>query len=157
MTREQTIEHLEALSEGIHPGTGEIVGEESPLRSPELRRVLFAAVVLLKDGRPRRGNGVKIPLAERNRALGKPLRSSARWEEEEENRLESRILDGAGVREVAAELERTPGALVSRLVRLGVVQPSERLLAYDDIASRARARWREGIESDVEEREAVTV
>ena len=140
MTRTTIVEELEALYEGVHPGTGEILDEESPLRDASLRRTLFAAAVLLKDGR-RGKNGPKVPLAERNRALGRPLRSTARWDDEEEERLRDRVVEGAGIREVASELERTPGALVSRLVRLGVVQPSERLLAYDDIATRARERW----------------
>jgi hypothetical protein len=155
MTREQTIEQLEALSQGIHPGTGEIVEPASPLNDPTLRRILFAAVVLLKDGRFGRGGGPKVPLAERNRALGKPLRSSAPWDQEEERALETRLVAGAGLREIAKELARTPGALVSRLERLGVLDPSERLLGYDDIAARAREHLQEGETADGEQTAAV--
>jgi hypothetical protein len=44
---------------------------------------------------------------------------------------------------------------VSRLERLGVLDPSERLLGYDDIAARAREHLQEGETADGEQTAAV--
>ena len=128
MTREEIIQHLKRLSTGVGGAVDGVVG-----------RALRGAVVLLEEVDGASGGGAET-LEERNRAAGRPRRSSSRWRPDEEATLRAGLVEGAQLVAIAEELERSPGALVGRLQHLGVLQAFDRLLSYQEISERARER-----------------
>lgn len=96
---------LKALAQGADPRTGEPLAEEGVLGRPEVREALAAAAAALE----RRG-----PL---------PGMVGKRWTPEEEGRLLAAFDGGKTVKDIAAELERKPGGVRSRLVLLGRLAP----------------------------------
>lgn len=96
---------LKALAQGADPRTGEPLAEEGVLGRPEVREALAAAAAALERHGPLPG------------MVGK------RWTPEEEGRLIAAFDAGKAVKAIAAELERKPGGVRSRLVLLGMLAP----------------------------------
>jgi hypothetical protein len=104
---------IEVLAKGIDPATGEVLPEDSPVHNPHVIRALFLAAQALAS---------TAELAERVR---KPLPASAGkgWSEDEDRRLAEAFDAGTSVADLAALHERSRGAITSRLIRLGRLQP----------------------------------
>lgn len=116
MEKEQ-IKLLETLAAGIDPATGEAFGAGSPYQRPEVIRALYGALAELRNGANGAGNG--------NGAAGHqgPPRAGKPWTDEEEQRLLARFDAGESEADIARRLERTPGAVTARLVKLGRIEP----------------------------------
>jgi hypothetical protein len=105
-------EILSLLADGIDPYTGEQYPIDSPYQHPDTVRALFAAIAALpKSSRP------KTP--SRSGRAGEP------WSDQEDQRLREAFGGGMSVADLASSHERTRGAIVARLVRLGLVENGE--------------------------------
>jgi hypothetical protein len=101
---------IDTLAQGIHPVTGEAMPEDSPYNAPPVIRALFAVSQALQ-GKPARAP----------REL--PSNAGKAWQAEEDSRLAAAFDGGAEIRQLAAELARTPFAVESRLIKLGKLPP----------------------------------
>jgi hypothetical protein len=120
MTPEEAKQVIEVLARGIDPATGEVLPEDSPLNSPHVIRALFLAAKALE-----------APAGKRERpsstgtANTKPANAGKAWAEDESQRLAAAFTAGASVAELAKTHQRSTGAITSRLIRLGLMEPSE--------------------------------
>ena len=115
MTPAEAKQIIEVLAGGVDPATGEVLHDDSPLSSPHVIRALFIAakaLELMAAAKPTR------PVAAAPGNAGKP------WAEDEDQRLIVAFDAGTPVAELARTHERTPGAINSRLIRLGRLQVS---------------------------------
>lgn len=108
MNASEALGIVRALASGVDPVSGEALPEESSYQRPQVVRALYeAAAALERDER-----------AERKRAA-LPPKTGAAWSEEEDRRLLAAFDAGRALAEVAAEHERTQGAIRARLVKYG--------------------------------------
>ncbi len=105
---------IQALVDGYNPATGEVLPDDGIVADPRVRRALLSALGVLEADRVRQG---------RRRSL--PACAGQAWTEEEDERLERSYKSGSTKAELALAHERTPGAIASRLVRLGIVAATE--------------------------------
>jgi len=104
---------IDTLAQGIHPVTGEVMGEESPYNAPPVIRALFAVSQALDGSAP--------PAAKPRREP--PPNAGKAWAPQEDGKLESAFSAGIDVRDIAQELGRTAWAVEARLVKLGKLPP----------------------------------
>lgn len=102
---------IEALANGIDPETGEILPEQSTFNRPHVIRALFVAVKVLDTAAKR---------AERSKAL--PDNAGRSWSEKEDQELLALFDSNVPLKDIAQRHGRTPGAIASRLVRLGRIK-----------------------------------
>lgn len=100
---------LTELADGVDPLTGECLPADSVCNRPEIIRALHCVLQYVSD-RPKRS---ALPNA------GKP------WTEEDETALMQMFDAGRSVEEMQARFQRTNGAIVRRLERLGRLRPGE--------------------------------
>lgn len=101
---------IDTLAQGIHPETGEAMPPDSPYNAPPVIRALFEVSRALesKPGRaPRQA----------------PAKSGLPWAPQDDARLEAAYRAGADLKNLAAQFERTPFAVETRLAKLGLVAP----------------------------------
>lgn len=104
----RALEIVGALADGVDPYTGEVYPAGSPFQNPETVRALYAAIAALEAAHKRE---------RRKKAL--PRRAGQPWDDEESSLLMSRFEQGMGIKELARHHERTKGAIVSQLEKLG--------------------------------------
>jgi hypothetical protein len=104
----QALEVLTALADGVDPVTGEIFPDDSPYHQPEILRALFVAIQTLEH-RCRR----------ETRKGSLPAKAGEPWSGDEDTELLRGFDARKTVPELAKHHERTRGAIMSRLVRLG--------------------------------------
>ena len=97
---------IDTLAQGIHPVTGEVMPEDSPYNAPPVIRALFAVSQALQGQPPRQR---REP----------PSNAGKAWHDEEDAKLASAFDAGTQVKQLAADLGRTPFAVETRLVKLG--------------------------------------
>lgn len=115
MDAERALRIVSALADGCDPATGEITGRDHVLQQPDVVRALTVAVAALG-----RQAGTK------EREGGRPARVGHAWTPDEDEMLLSAFDRGATVGKLAAKHERTRGAIQSRLVKLGRLDPVSR-------------------------------
>lgn len=115
---------VSALANGVHPVTGEVLPEEHLYNEPAVIRSLFT---LLKAVRmPKR---VPLSLEERqkeNVKLGRPRNAGLPWTETLREELANQFRGGAGITDLTGRFERTRGAILSELLRQGLIEPDQR-------------------------------
>jgi len=137
MHKREVVEVLSSLASGAHPITGESFEEDSPYNHPTVIRALFGSIDLIES----RSGRVKMTLEEINRQEGRPLRSNMRWSEEEEQRLIELLEEGVSTGEIASQLDRTRGAIHSRLQGQGLLEREEMLnLSEEELLGVLRSR-----------------
>lgn len=108
MNLEQVTTTLDALANGVDPATGARIPSET-FHSADVVRALFTAATLLRGQKP------------------EPKRAAAaaglRWTDEEEARVARAFDEGMPIAGIARDLGRTKGAITSRLVKLGRIDP----------------------------------
>jgi hypothetical protein len=110
MTPSEALQIVLALADGTDPETGEIFAETSPLNSPHVVRALYLAARALES----------MPEQKLKRAPAPGLENAGTpWSREEDDRLARKFDEGAKVSSLASIHRRTPGAITSRLVKLG--------------------------------------
>lgn len=108
----RAVEIVSILADGIDPYTGEPLGEGSPYQHADTVRALFLALGALERAERAARRRKELPAN-----AGKP------WTEGEEGSLAVGFDAGRTVKQLALEHQRTEGAITSRLVRLGKIQP----------------------------------
>lgn len=101
---------LTELADGVDPLTGECLPADSVCNRPEIIRALHCVLRYVSD-RPKRS--APLPNA------GKP------WSEADEAALMQMFDVGCSMEEMQARFQRTNGAIVRRLERLGRLRPGE--------------------------------
>lgn len=104
----RVLEIIKALADGVDPYTGEVYPPDSAYQNPETVRALFGAVDALEAAQRRE-----------RRKKGLPRRAGQPWDEEENSLLIKRFEEGMSINELASQHERTKGAIVSELAKLG--------------------------------------
>ena len=101
---------LRSLADGKHPFTGEPLPDESCYQSAKVLRALLAGIEALEKATDRKSR--KLPAG-----AGKP------WDTEEDRALVADFEGGAAIADLAQNHQRTEGAIRSRLMKLGKLQP----------------------------------
>lgn len=109
MNRQEVITVLESLANGVDPRTGARIPCDT-FHSADTVRALFAASNLLRTD-PIRPANTKFTSA------GEP------WSAEEDARLGNELDSGMSIAQIALKHGRTSGAITSRLVKLGRLEP----------------------------------
>ena len=117
MERDQALDILKALADGIDPATGEPFPSGSSYQYPDTVRALYYAVHALEaPARPR----------ERNvQPKGAPENAGRPWSEEEDQRLAKAFDSGKTVLQLADEHKRSRIAIEARLVKLEKITAPE--------------------------------
>ena len=110
MKSEEAKNILEALALGIHPETGEKIGNVGVLNSPSVIRALFIGMRALDVSA-----GRKNSLTDALPHAGRP------WTCEEEAQLITEFDAGMPVDQLAQEHGRSKGGIAARLVKLGKI------------------------------------
>lgn len=122
MNRPEVVDVLSALASGVNPVSGEVFEEESPYNHPKVIRSLFGALEILQNPK---GHRSRKSQEEINREEGRPLRFNTRWSEQEDEELIRQIEKGMLTNEIAEQLQRTRGAIHSRLQGKGLLEREE--------------------------------
>jgi hypothetical protein len=110
MTNEEALNIIESLAEGRCPITGQ--PWEGVLQQPNVIRALFLAAKALRQAE------------RRDRKRGAlPGHAGKAWNTVEEQQLGAEFDAGKGIAEISQTLQRTKGAIQSRLERLGKIPP----------------------------------
>lgn len=117
MDRDEVIVILESLANGKDPSTGAPIPHDTFHRADTVR-ALFTASTLLKEP--------PAPLAARQRSKTTTALTSAGapWSEEEDVRVCREFDAKMTVGQIALQHGRSSGAITSRLVKLGRIDPS---------------------------------
>ena len=117
MDRQEVITVLDALADGIDPSTGTRIPYEA-FHTATAIRALFAASAFLKSD--------NAPPAQPGRRAKTTVFTSAgaAWSAEEDARLGQEFDAGMTVAQIALQHGRTSGAITSRLVRIGRIDPA---------------------------------
>jgi hypothetical protein len=107
---------IDALAQGVHPVTGEVMPDDSPYNAPPVIRALVAASRALQ-GKP------KAPDRTERVARVQPSNQGKPWGAEDDARLEAAYAAGTELKLVAQELGRSHFGVESRLVKLGKLPP----------------------------------
>ena len=119
MEAKQAAEIIRFLADGRDPATGEAFPPDSPYQQADTIRALFVALEVLKRQKHVR---VKRPADPNRPKMGAP------WTPEEEQQLRDGFTAQKTIPELAATHGRTPSAITSRLVKMGLIEedPSDR-------------------------------
>lgn len=115
MQIQQVISILDSMAAGVDPTTGQPLPHDL-FQSPDIIRAFFTAANALRT------NGVTAPAAVPS-SRPRPQAAGARWTDEEDARLAGEFDGGVAVSAIARLHGRTLGAINSRLVKLGKVDP----------------------------------
>jgi hypothetical protein len=102
---------INALANGAHPETGEVLPSEGPLSDANVVRALFAASQALGEAAHRARLGVNRP-----GNAGKP------WSKEEDQQLLQAFDGGEDMPALANRHQRSAGSIRLRLLHLGRLQ-----------------------------------
>ncbi|MEX2525392.1 MAG: hypothetical protein WD750_10570 [Gammaproteobacteria bacterium] len=111
---------LSALANGINPVTGEVLPETSPYNEPKVIRALFTVL-----NSPKNNKQPKKTLEEKqqeNIAAGRPRNAGFPWTDSLKKELAEKFESGVCLDELAQYFERTKGAIISELVKQGLVE-----------------------------------
>lgn len=111
---------LSALANGLDPITGEVLPDTSPYNEPRVIRALFTLLNPAKGS-----NQPKKTLDEKqqeNVAAGRPRNVGLPWTESLKEELARKFKGGARLDQLAQDFERTKGAIISELVKQGLVE-----------------------------------
>ncbi|HEU5138760.1 MAG TPA: hypothetical protein VFT51_02210 [Bacillales bacterium] len=111
MNTKEAREVVSLLADGTDPQSGEIYPEDSPYQQPDTVRALFVAL-----------KGFDRLEKYEARAKNLPQNAGTPWTEEEEDKLLEAFEAGTSIKELAAQHERTTGAIHSRLISLGKIE-----------------------------------
>jgi hypothetical protein len=108
---------IEALASGTDPISGNPLPEDSPLQHPMIVRALFTALRLLEGQ-------TATPVRDTKSDTERPLRAGEAWDAEEDRKLTHAFHAGEPFTQLAKSHQRSRGAIVSRLTRLGEIEPT---------------------------------
>ncbi len=108
MTTPEVLQVLEKLADGFDPATGQRLPADTPCRQPYVRRALFTAIE-------------RLQAAERQaQRQAVPAKAGSAWTAGEDRELRLELAAGTRLADMATAHARTPGAILTRLVHLGL-------------------------------------
>lgn len=116
MDRQQVIAVVESLANGTDPSSGARIPLDI-FHSPDTIRALFAASNLLKADAAAAARPGRMPTT-------KLTSAGAPWSQEEDERLCREFETKMTIGQIALQHGRSSGAITSRLVKLGRIDPS---------------------------------
>jgi len=108
---------LEILAKGIHPTTGEVLGEQEVTNDPQVIRALLFAVNCLNH-------------LMRNERKVLPLNAGKPWKLDEDKKLADAFARGEPIKSLMLIHARTKSSISARLLHLGIVQTEEQLSTH---------------------------
>lgn len=108
MDQTQALAVVRSLANGVDPESGEVFPPESAYQRPQVVRALYKAAAALE----------RFERFERRRAQ-MPAKTGEPWSEEEDRKLLAAFDAGRALQELAAEHQRTMGAVRARLLKYG--------------------------------------
>jgi hypothetical protein len=132
MEKAHTLRILNALAQGVDPGTGEQFPPGSAYQHPDTVRALFLAIQSMEDAPATNTCAtVSSPFPGTRTAAApeaaKPAghgQSGSRWDAAEEERLAAAFDDGRTIEELARAHSRSRAAIEARLLKLGKIDAS---------------------------------
>ena len=109
----EALQIIHALADGIDPFTGEQFPLESPYQHPQTVRALFKAI-----------DALELQQQRENREKSLPANAGMPWSKAEDTKLIKAFDDGMTIKDLAERHKRTTGAIQSRLLKLGKIEPS---------------------------------
>ena len=116
MDRQHVITVLQSLANGVDPQSGDAIPYNA-YHAAETVRALFTATALLKE------TDAPPPAGRRRQSAALPSAGTP-WSAEEDARLCREFDAGMTTAQMALQHGRTSGAITSRLVRLGRIDPA---------------------------------
>ncbi len=110
MEIQEALEIIRRLADGLHPENAEPLLGDSAYQQPRAVRALNRAVQALEFQQQRERTRRSLPIN-----AGKP------WSNEEDAQICSELRRGVNFQEIARTHNRTAGAIVARLIRLGKI------------------------------------
>ena len=132
MEKGHTLRILNALAQGVDPGTGEQFPPGSAYQHPDTVRALFYAIQSI-EGAPATNTCATVsapPPGTRTTATPEPAKparqgqSGSRWDAGEEERLATAFDSGRTIEELARSHSRSRAAIEARLLKLGKIDAS---------------------------------
>lgn len=111
MQVEHVISVLESLANGVDPSTDTELPHQ-PFRSPDVIRALFTAAKMLSQSA--QGSTARA---------SRPFSARRRWTDDEDAQVCREYDEGTTITDIARQHGRTTGAIMSRLVKLGRIDP----------------------------------
>ena len=119
MQLDRTKEIIQALADGVDPYTGETFPADGPYQRADTVRALYTALDALESS-PNKSR--RSPEGQRRIDPNKP-NAGGKWTSEEDDRLrEEYAANNDSIKDIAKAHGRTPGAISSRLVKLGIIE-----------------------------------
>ncbi len=112
MNTSQALEMINALADGIDPVTGEEMADASPYQHPQVVSALYVAVRQLESALRR--EKIKSTL---------PANAGLSWTDDEDRKLIEKFKAGMSVEDLVKSHQRTYGAIRTRLVQHGLLEP----------------------------------
>ena len=117
MQLDRAKEIIQALADGVDPFTGETFPADGPYQRADTVRALYTALEALE------GKGVAKKVKEPRPVDPNKPHAGGKWTPEEEERLrEEYTANNGSIKDIAKAHGRTPGAISSRLVKLGIIE-----------------------------------
>lgn len=110
MDDNKALEIIQRLADGVDPATGEVFPADCPYQNPDVVRALHRALEALTRAAWR---------SERQKSL--PERAGKPWDKAESDLLAKRFDERIEITELAKQHQRTRGAIVSQLAKLGKI------------------------------------
>lgn len=112
------VEILASLANGVDPFSRELLPEDSIIHHPAVIRALFHAVGRLKPSADQATRDINVQKGrERSHRAGRP------WSTDEDRNLIQSFRSRVPFHQIAEGHGRSKGAIISRLVRIGEIQP----------------------------------
>jgi hypothetical protein len=121
LDRARSLEVITTLANGIDPLTGEIFPKDHTLQHPDVVRALFGAALALQGGNGAHGSQASPARS----AVALPQKAGLPWSAEEDHELIAGFESGSSERQLSEKHQRTRNAIRARLIRLGLVAPTE--------------------------------
>lgn len=108
MDNAKAAEILQRLADGLDVTTSEPLPKDSQFNQPDAIRALFTAIRAL-EGAPQKDG---------------PAKAGGKWTDDEDKQLVEAFDAGTSIKDLAASHQRSNGAIRSRLVKLGKIDPA---------------------------------
>lgn len=115
---------LESLANGIEPSSGKKLSADSHYNSPDVIRALYTCVNYIKHP-PKRVRKTTEEKQKENIAKGLPRNSGMPWTKDLEIDLVTQFKSGVQPNALSHKFERTRGAIIAELKKLGAITKEE--------------------------------
>ena len=124
MELKEAKEVIKTLAHGVDPTTGEVFPKESPYNDARVIRALFTVQNSFRSvKKPKKTFEEK---QQENIANGRPRNAGFSWTDETRSEVAAQFKKGHSIGELAQTNERTKGAIMSELMKQGLIEATDR-------------------------------